>query len=41
MEIFVGLFARRLCDDSFSAELLGRLSELGIGLRLDYYKVSE
>ncbi len=40
IECFVGLFATRLCDQVFPAELLTRLGQLGINLRLDYYDIS-
>jgi hypothetical protein len=37
-ECFMGIFAKGLCDQLFSAELLADLGELRLGLRLDYYR---
>jgi hypothetical protein len=41
IECFMGLFATRLCDQVVPCELLLRLGQIGIDLRLDYYDVSK
>jgi hypothetical protein len=38
IECFVDLFAYSLCDQVYPAALLHKLGELGIDLRLDFYK---
>jgi hypothetical protein len=37
VELFVGLFANRLCDQVLPYPLLEALSKLRLDLRLDYY----
>jgi hypothetical protein len=37
LELFVGLFASRLCDEVLPYTLLEALSKLRLDLRLDYY----
>jgi hypothetical protein len=38
IECFIGLFAYSLCDQVYPAAVLHKLGELGIDLRLDFYK---
>jgi hypothetical protein len=37
IEMFIGLFAARCCDECISCENLRRLADLRVDLRLDYY----
>ncbi len=41
IECFIGIFITGLCDQILPAKLLTQLGELGISLRLDYYKFSD
>lgn len=41
IECFIGIFADRLCDQSYPYELLASLAELRINLRFDFYKIDD